>query len=79
MTIPVEYRKRPDGPFCKNYLPIPSQCNAMEKDCIVTKIEASQDGSPYMYVTFSDPDNLKPGAERPQNPFGPMVILINII
>jgi hypothetical protein len=39
----------------------------MKKDCIITKIEASQDGSPYVYITFSDPNDYKPGAE---NPFG---------
>jgi len=42
----------------------------MKKDCIITKIEASQDGSPYVYVTFSDPHDYKPGAEKQQNPFG---------
>ena len=31
----------------------------------------SQVGSLYVYVTFSDPNDAKPGAERPQNPFGP--------
>jgi hypothetical protein len=25
----------------------------------------------YVYVTFADPDDFKPGAEKPQNPFGP--------
>jgi hypothetical protein len=49
---------------------IPSQDNAMKKDCVISKIEASQDGSPYVYVTFSDPNDYKPGAEKPQNPFG---------
>jgi hypothetical protein len=24
-----------------------------------------------VYVTFSDPNDYKPGAEKPQNPFGP--------
>jgi hypothetical protein len=43
----------------------------MKKDCVISKIEASQDGSPYVYVTFSDPSDYKPGAEKPQNPFGP--------
>ena len=42
----------------------------MKKDCIISKIEASQDGSPYVYVTFSDANDYKPGAEKPQNPFG---------
>ena len=42
----------------------------MKKDCIISKIEASQDGSPYVYVTFSDQNDYKPGAEKPQNPSG---------
>jgi hypothetical protein len=29
----------------------------MKKDFIVSKIEASQDGSPYVFVTFADPDS----------------------
>jgi hypothetical protein len=41
-----------------------------KKECIISRIEASQDGSPYVYVTFSDPNDYKPGAEKPQNPFG---------
>jgi hypothetical protein len=42
----------------------------MKMDYIVSRIEASQDGGPYVYVTFSNP---KSGADRgPQfNPFGP--------
>ena len=43
----------------------------MKKDCVISRIEASQDGSPYVYVTFVDPNDYKPGAEKPQNPFGP--------
>jgi len=43
----------------------------MKKDCLISRIEASQDGSPYVYVTFADPSDYKPGAEKPQNPFGP--------
>jgi hypothetical protein len=43
----------------------------MKKDFIISRIEASQDGSPYVYVTFADPNDYKPGAEKPQNPFGP--------
>jgi hypothetical protein len=42
----------------------------MKKDCIISKM-ASQDGSPYVYVTFSDPNEYKPGAEK-QNPFDAM-------
>src|SRR2546422_795129 len=43
----------------------------MKKECVISRIEASQDGSPYVYVTFADPGDFKPGAEKPQNPFGP--------
>jgi hypothetical protein len=42
----------------------------MRKDYIVSRIEASQDGSPYVYVAFSDPNDYKPGSDRQQNPFG---------
>src|SRR6266702_5493896 len=42
----------------------------MKKDCVISRIEASQDGSPYVYVTFVDPNDYKPGAEKQQNPFG---------
>ena len=49
---------------------IASQGNAMKKDCVISKIEASQDGSPYVYVTLTDPNDYKAGAERQQNPFG---------
>ena len=41
----------------------------MRREFIVAKIEASQDGSPYVYVTFSDPKDYKP--DKPNmNPFG---------
>ena len=47
----------------------------MKKDFIVSKIEASQDGSPYVYVAFSDPNDYKSGGEKQQqNPFGPNVM-----
>jgi hypothetical protein len=47
----------------------------MKKDSIVSRIEASQDGSPYVYITFSDPNDYKPGGEKQQqNPFGPNVM-----
>ena len=49
----------------------------MKKDCIISKIEASQDGSPYVYVTFSDPSDYQPGAEKPQNPFGANMMAFN--
>ncbi|AIF84059.1 hypothetical protein NTE_02002 [Candidatus Nitrososphaera evergladensis SR1] len=40
----------------------------MKREFIVARIEASQDGSPYVYVTFNDPKDYKP--DRPTNPFG---------
>jgi hypothetical protein len=46
----------------------------MKKEFIVSRIEASQDGSPYIYITFSDPNNYKSGERQQQNPFGPNVM-----
>jgi hypothetical protein len=46
----------------------------MKKDFIASRIEASQDGSPYVYVTFSDPTDYKSGEKQQQNPFGPNVM-----
>jgi hypothetical protein len=44
----------------------------MKMDYIVSRIEASQDGSPYVYVTYFNPNDFKAGADRspPFNPFG---------
>jgi hypothetical protein len=41
----------------------------MKKDFIVSKMEAPQDGSPYVFVTFTDPDS-KGGDSSPQRSFG---------
>jgi hypothetical protein len=45
----------------------------MKKDFIVSKIEAPQDGSPYVFVAFTDPNEPKStgtnGSSYPQNPF----------
>ena len=38
--------------------------NSIKKEYIISRIEASQDGSPYVYVTFSDPNGYKPGTEK---------------
>src|SRR5919108_1477233 len=47
----------------------------MKKDFIVSRIEASQDGSPYVYVAFSDPNDYKPERQQQQqNPFGANVM-----
>src|SRR2546428_12540761 len=41
----------------------------MRREYIVARIEASQDGTPYVYVTFNDPKEYKP--DKPNgNPFG---------
>ena len=32
----------------------------MRREYIVARIEASQDGTPYVYVTFNDPKEYKP-------------------
>lgn len=40
----------------------------MKLDYVVSRIEASQDGSPYVYVTYANPNDFKAGAERPANP-----------
>jgi hypothetical protein len=49
----------------------------MKKEFIVSKIEASQDGSPYVYVAFADGNTPKSAAAGggagkgfPQSPFG---------
>src|SRR5919201_6130006 len=46
----------------------------MKKEFVAARIEASQDGSPYIYITFSDPNNYKSGERQQQNPFGPNVM-----
>jgi hypothetical protein len=45
---------------------------SMKKDFIVARIEAAQDGSPYVYVGFSDPNDYK--TDKPMNPFGSNVM-----
>jgi hypothetical protein len=40
----------------------------MKKEFIVSKMEAPQDGSPYVFVTFTDPDS-KGGDSSPQRSF----------
>jgi hypothetical protein len=41
----------------------------MKMDYVISRIEAAQDGNPYVYVTFTDPNDYKAGAEKQQNPF----------
>jgi hypothetical protein len=38
---------------------------------IVSKIEAASDGSPTVYIGFTDPVDYKSGEAKPLNPFGP--------
>ncbi len=44
----------------------------MKFDFVVLRIEASQDGSPYVYVKQANPNDYKAGAEKGPsfNPFG---------
>ncbi|HKG86894.1 MAG TPA: hypothetical protein VKA95_01105 [Nitrososphaeraceae archaeon] len=49
----------------------------MKKDFIVSKVESSQDGSQYVFITFTDPNEPKSsggeagsGSRYPQSPFG---------
>jgi hypothetical protein len=50
----------------------------MKREFIVARIEASQDGSPYVYVTFNDPKEYKPD-NRPMSPFGPNTMAFSSI
>ena len=46
---------------------------SLKKDFIVSKIEAPQDGSQYVFITFTDPNEVKSpgsGTSYPQSPFG---------
>src|ERR671922_2679527 len=46
----------------------------MKKEFIVLRIEASQEGSPYIYITFNDANDYKSGERQQQNPFGANVM-----
>jgi hypothetical protein len=46
----------------------------MKKEFIISRIEASQDGSPYIYITFSDANDYKSGERQQQNPLGTNVM-----
>jgi hypothetical protein len=43
----------------------------LKKEYIISRIEASQGGSPYVYVRFTDPADFMAGSDKQQNPFGP--------
>jgi hypothetical protein len=42
-----------------------------KKEFMVSRIEAAQDGSPYVYIAFTDPNDYKSGEAKQLNPFGP--------
>ncbi|HEX9320369.1 MAG TPA: hypothetical protein VF884_15660 [Nitrososphaeraceae archaeon] len=46
----------------------------MKKEFILFRIEAVQDGSPYVNIAFVDPYETKSGETRQQNRFGPKPI-----
>jgi hypothetical protein len=48
----------------------------MKIDYVISIIEASQDGSPYVYITFADPNDYKlpSSLAEKQNPFGPNIM-----
>ena len=39
----------------------------MKKDYVISRIEASQDGAPYVYIALSDPNDFKPSAGSTPN------------
>jgi hypothetical protein len=43
----------------------------MKKEFMVSRIEAAQDGSPYVYIGFTDPNDFKSGEAKHLKPFGP--------
>jgi hypothetical protein len=45
----------------------------MKMDCVVSRIEASQDGAPYAYITFPNSSDFK---TPPECPFGPNITTI---
>lgn len=51
----------------------------MKREFVVGIIEASKDGSPYVYVTFNDPKDYKQSDNRTMNPFGQNAMGFNSI
>jgi hypothetical protein len=43
----------------------------MKKEFMVSRIEAAQDGSPYVYIGFTDPNDYRSGEAKQLNPYGP--------
>jgi hypothetical protein len=46
----------------------------MKKEFMVSRIEAAQDGSPHVFIGFTDPNDYKSGEAKPLNPFSPKVM-----
>jgi hypothetical protein len=38
----------------------------LKKEFVISRIEASQDGSPYVYITFADPNEYKSSGDKKQ-------------
>jgi hypothetical protein len=36
----------------------------MKKDYVISRIEASEDGAPYVYIALNDPNDYKSGAPK---------------
>ena len=51
----------------------------MRKEYIVAKIQSAQEGSPYVYVTFSDEKEYRSQEKTKQDQFGPGVGTFNSI
>ncbi len=51
----------------------------MRKEYIVAKIQSPQEGSHYVYVTFSDDKEYRPQEKKTQSEFGPGVGTFNSI
>jgi hypothetical protein len=51
----------------------------MRKEYIVAKIQSPQEGSTYVYVTFSDDKEYRSQEQKPQSQFGPGVGAFNSI
>ena len=48
-----------------------------QKRTFTIELKPLKTGSAYVHVTFSDPDDYKPGAGKPQNPFGANMMAFN--
>lgn len=86
--------RRPDRPYPGTTLPPPFRQGrrgfdmqispirplyAVKREFVIAIIEASKDGSPYVYVTFNDPKDYKQSDNRTMNPFGQNAMSFNSI